>query len=54
MDIINEISYYTNKIVRCYFFQEDSELVQCACNTVQLLQRCRLIQHLSEQDLSSS
>jgi len=30
------------------FFQEDSALVHCACNTVQLLQRSRLIQHLSQ------
>jgi len=32
-----------------FFFQEDSALVHCACNTVQLLQRSRLIQRLSEK-----
>jgi len=55
MDSINWISYYLNKCRRCqthhrwqFFCQEDSALVQCACNTVQLLQRSRLIQHLSE------
>ena len=31
-----------------FFFQEDSALVHCACNTVQLRQRSRLMQHLSE------
>jgi len=31
-----------------FFFQEDSALVHCACNTVQRLQRSRLMQHLSE------
>ena len=49
MDSINGISYYLNKC-RCYqtqhrwqlFFQEDSALVHCTCNTVQLQQRCRL------------
>jgi len=35
------------------FFQEDSALVHCAYvySTVQLLQRCRLIQHLSEKNV---
>jgi len=32
-----------------FFFQEDSALLYRACNTVQLLQRSRLIQHLSEK-----
>ena len=32
-----------------FFFQEDSALVHCACNTVQLQQCSRLIQHLSEK-----
>jgi len=26
-----------------FFFQEDSAVVRCACNTVQLLQSCRLL-----------
>ena len=52
---INGIPYYLNKCRRYqtqhrgqFFFQEDSALVHCACNTVQLLQCSRLIQHLSE------
>jgi len=32
-----------------FFFQEDSTRVHFACSTVQLLQRSRLIQHLSEK-----
>ena len=32
-----------------FFVQEDSALVHCACNIVQLLQRSRLIQNLSEK-----
>jgi len=32
-----------------FFFEEDSALVHYACNTVQLLQRSRLIQHLCEK-----
>ena len=31
-----------------FFFQEHSALVHCVYSTVQLLQRSRLIQHLSE------
>jgi len=34
-----------------FLFQEDSALVHCACNTVQLLQHSRLIQHLSEKNV---
>ena len=30
------------------FWQEDSALVHCVCNTVQLLQRSCLMQHLRE------
>ena len=56
MDSVNGISYYLSKCSRYqthhrwqFFFQEDSALVHCACNTVQLLQRSWLIQHLSEK-----
>jgi len=52
MDSINMISYHLNKSntsqMTIFFFQEDSALVHCAYSTVQLLQRSRLIQHLSE------
>jgi len=55
VDNVNGISYYLSKCRRYkthhssqFFFQEDSALVHCAYSTVQLLQRYRLIQHLSE------
>ena len=48
MDSINEISYYLNKCwtlsntsqMTIFFFQEDSAQVHCACNTVQLSEKC--------------
>jgi len=43
---VNTIKHITDDN---FFLQEDSALVHCACNTVQVLQRSRLIQHLSEK-----
>jgi len=52
MNSINGISYYVNK---CYTLSDTLQMTiflsgrqHCACNTVQLLQRFRLIQHLVE------
>jgi len=44
--MLDAIKHITDDI---FFFQEDSALVHCACDTVQLLQRSRLIQYLSEK-----
>ena len=54
--LIGYLTISTNVVCRCYqthyrwqfFIQEDSALVHCACSS-QLLQRSRLIQHLSEK-----
>jgi len=42
--------YQTHHKLHFVSFQEDSALVHCACNTVQLLQRCRLTEHLSKEE----
>jgi len=48
VDSINGISYYLNKCytlsntsqMTIFFFEEDNALVHCACNTVQLSEKC--------------
>ena len=45
---VDAIKHITDDI---FFCQEDSALVHCVCNTVQLLQRSQLIQHLSEKNV---
>jgi len=48
MDSINGISYYLNKCytlsntsqMTIFFFQEDSAQVDCACDTVELSEKC--------------